>query len=59
MESNDINSMKYAIQRYKEFNEVDEFLAYILTQIIEKMKSNCNLKESTEEVNNDEDNSIK
>ena len=60
MENNDINSMKKAIEKYKEFCEIDEFLAYILAQIVEKMEINCNLKESTfEENNNDEDNSIK
>jgi tetratricopeptide (TPR) repeat protein len=61
MENNDINSMKKAIKKYKEFCENDEFLAYILAQLIEKMKINCKLKESStfEENDNNEDNSIK
>lgn len=59
MENNDINSMKISIRKYKEICGVDEFLAFILAKLIEKMKSRCNIKESTgEDFTNDEDNSI-
>lgn len=41
METNNINSLKYSIQKYKEISEMDEFMIDILKKIEEKASNNA------------------
>jgi hypothetical protein len=41
LETNNINSLKHSIQKYKEISEMDEFMIDILKKIEEKASNNA------------------
>ena len=44
METNNINNLKYSIQKYKEISEMDKFMIDILNKIVEKASNKYQMK---------------
>ena len=55
IENNDYNQLNNSILQYKEINEVDEFMNYILDKILEKINKINNIKKSIASETNNED----
>ena len=51
METNNINNLKYSIQKYKEISEIDKFMIYILEKIVEKASNNNQMNRNNNSLN--------
>ena len=51
METNNINNLKYSIQKYKEISEMDKFMIDILKKIVEKESNNNQINGNNNNLN--------
>ena len=51
METNNINTLKYSIQKYKEISEIDKFMINILEKIVEKASNKNQMNRNNNSLN--------